>query len=201
MQNRLVNMHLQPPMTRVETWFVHYLNILANLDRKWLNEMLRLISWVSRISYKAQRIQENTSLRCIHCEHHWPPKMEFGVVSSAGRYFDNIEIRRYENNIEYPIMISWLFRYIVETRYDQNIVDIWQINHDLLTKNAALHFFKPTLNFTSRCPNICLSYRQAQEEKLSLGHANATHIFPLPVPWTVSPLAHVFHDQTETEGP
>ena len=43
---------------------------------------------------------------------------------SAGRYFDNIEIRRYENNIEYPIMLSWLFWYIAETRYDQNIVDI-----------------------------------------------------------------------------
>ena len=47
-----------------------------------------------------------------------------GGHPSAGRYFDNIEIRQYENNIEYPIMISWLFRYIAETRYHQNIVDI-----------------------------------------------------------------------------
>ena len=60
---------------------------------------------------------------------------------------------RYGKNI-----ISWLSWYIAETRYDPKYHWLWQINHDSLTKNAALYCFKPTQNFTSRCPNTCLSW-------------------------------------------
>ena len=77
------------------------------------------------------------------------------VTNSAGRYFDIIEIMRYGKNIEYPIRISWLYWYIAETRYDPKYRRLWKINHESLTKNAALYCFKPTQNFTSRCPNIC----------------------------------------------
>ena len=99
--------------------------------------------------------------------------------SSAGRYFDIIKIMRYGKNIEYPIIISWLSRYIAETQYDPKYCRLWKINHDSLTKNAALYCFKPIQNFTSRCPNICLSWtctrRQARASLQPKNRSNFIH--------------------------
>ena len=98
---------------------------------------------------------------------------------SAGWYFDIIKIMRYGKKIEYPIIISWLSWYIAETRYDPKYCWLWKINHDSLTKSAALYCFKPIQNFTSRCPNICLSWtctrRQARASLQPKNRLNFIH--------------------------
>ena len=65
-------------------------------------------------------------------------------------------------NIEYPIMISWLSRYIAETWYDPKYCWLWKINHDSLTKHPlCIHcrkslklsqFAIPSQFLTHNCP-------------------------------------------------
>ena len=84
--------------------------------------------------------------------------------TSAGWYFNIIKIMWYGQNIAHLIMISWLSRYIAETQYDRKYCRLWKINHDSLTKNAALYCFKPIQNFTSRC-QISVFHGHAQEDR------------------------------------
>ena len=72
---------------------------------------------------------------------------------SAEQYFNIIKIMQYGKNIEYPIIISIYRGDTIWPKISLIMKNLWFID-----QNAALYCFRPIQNFTSQCPNICLSW-------------------------------------------